>query len=91
MDISISISAFNFAAEGAKSEHEMTELIHKVYRNLISILKTSGRIVIEYYPTELQERKFQLLLKQYPLQGGTLIDNPQTRKEKKYLILSKIA
>ena len=86
-DHMISISAFNFAAEGATTEREMEKLIHSVLSNITTILKPEAKIAIEYYPTELQEQKFFHGLKQYPLPGGMIIDNPKTRKEKKYLIL----
>ncbi len=88
-DHMISISAFNFAAEGAKSENQMKEQIHSLYRDITRVLRDSARIALEFYPTALQEKIFISVLHQFPFAGGMIIDNPKTRKEKKYLILSR--
>lgn len=86
----ISISAYNFVSEGAKEKFTMVKLIRKALMDLFRSLSNFGRVVIEFYPTELEEKTFLQLLQEFPFQGGLLKTDSGTRKEKKFLVLQKI-
>ena len=84
----ISISALNFSTEGARSRKQMLAQIHTVLSGMSQILDSRGRAVVEFYPTSLEETLFHEVLRSLPFQGGFLILQPKTKKEKKYLLLS---
>ncbi len=88
-DHCISISAFNFASEGGSTEKDFYEGIDKSVQELHRELKSKGRAVIEFYPTEEEQKAFLSSLKHHSFEGGLLIENQDTRKEKKYLLLKK--
>jgi 18S rRNA (guanine1575-N7)-methyltransferase len=90
-DHCISISAYNFAAENATSKEMMLKLIQDAITTLTRVLANNARVVIEFYPTELQQEQFLLALKLSKFSGGLLINDPNTKKEKKYLVLQKRA
>ena len=83
-NISISISAFNFILENCP-QHEKKKRLTKVSQNLSDILSESGRCVIEFYPKKGDIPLYLESLKNFD--GGMVIDNPNQRKEQKFLIL----
>ena len=88
MDIIISISAFNFASEGAKTPAEFRKFIKKAIDGLEDITKSGARIIIEFYPNEVEEKEFlRQIKKNSKLSGGMMIQSPQSRHEKKFLLL----
>ncbi|UYP43872.1 hypothetical protein NEF87_000157 [Candidatus Lokiarchaeum ossiferum] len=87
VDHVISISAFNFAAAHAKTRKQMEQQIGKAFQCIQKILKNHGHIVIEFYPTKLEEEVFLSTLRRYPFIGGMYIMFPNTKKEKKFLML----
>ncbi len=87
VDHAISISAFNFAAAHAKSRRQMELKIGQAFKCIQHIVKNQGHIVIEFYPTKLEEEVFLATLKHYPFIGGMYIMFPKTKKEKKFLML----
>lgn len=84
-----SISAYNFVAEGARSRAEIRNQVRGALSDLLRILLVQGRVVIEFYPTQVEQEIFLEILKQLPFFGGMLITDQNTRKEKKYLLLRK--
>jgi len=88
IDHAISISAFNFIIDERNSIEEKKKIISKVKNDLFKILKNNGRVVIEFYP---KKKDINLYLKGFSgkFTGGMIIDNPNTKKEKKFLILKK--
>ncbi|MHA1620086.1 MAG: class I SAM-dependent methyltransferase [Promethearchaeota archaeon] len=85
----ISISAYNFVAEGAKNRNQIHKQISTALDDLHRVLGKKGRVVIEFYPTELEQETFLKVLKSRHFSGGMMITDPQSRKEKKFLILQK--
>ncbi len=83
----ISISALNFSTEGAKSRGQMRSQIEAVLSNISRCLRPLGRVAVEFYPTSLEETLFHEVLRSLPFQGGFLILDPKTKREKKYLLL----
>ena len=86
----ISISAFNFASAGAQSKNQMKILIQKALDALEKSLKYEGRAGIEFYPNETEEIFFVNSLKKLEFIGGLLIEQPNSKREKKFLILKKV-
>ncbi|MHA1673920.1 MAG: class I SAM-dependent methyltransferase [Promethearchaeota archaeon] len=85
----ISISAYNFVAEGARDRNQINSQIRTALDDLNRILRNGGGVVIEFYPTELEQDIFLKVLKTRDFSGGMMINDPRTRKEKKFLILQK--
>lgn len=86
----ISISAFNFASAGAQSKNQMKLLIQKALNALEKILKNNGRAGIEFYPNKTEEIFFVNGLKKLDFIGGLLTEQPNSKREKKFLILKKV-
>ena len=85
----ISISAYNFVAEGAQNRNQIKAQIRAALDDLGRILRVGGGVVIEFYPTKLEQDSFLTVLKSLNFSGGLIINDPQTRKEKKFLLLQK--
>ncbi len=83
----ISISAFNFASEGGRTEEDFLTGIERSIIEVARNLSENGRVVIEFYPTQKELEIFMKFLKQHHFTGGLLIENQGTKKEKKYLLL----
>lgn len=86
----ISISAFNFASAGAQSKNQLKILIQKALNALEKSLTYEGRAGIEFYPNKTEEIFFVNGLKRLNFTGGLLIEQPNSKREKKFLILKKI-
>ncbi len=86
----ISISAFNFASTGAQSKNQMKILIQKALEALEKNLTNNGRAGIEFYPNKTEEIFFVNGLKKLNFIGGLLIEQPNSKREKKFLILKKV-
>jgi ubiquinone/menaquinone biosynthesis C-methylase UbiE len=84
-DVMISISAFNFILD-KKHQKEKKKILKKVTNTLHEILESGGRVIIEFYPKKVDIPLYMESLKQY-FEGGLVIDNPNQRKEQKFLIL----
>ena len=88
-DSIISISAFNFASSGAHSLQEVKDLIRSAVTNVERVLTHHGKVVIEFYPTKAEEPLFLAEFKRIGMEGGLMIHEPQTKREKKFLLLKK--
>ena len=86
----ISISAFNFASAGAQSNNQVKMLIQRALESLEKTLKNRGRAGIEFYPNKTEEIFFVNGLKKLNFIGGLLIEQPNSKHEKKFLILKKV-
>ena len=84
-DIMISISAFNFILENILQK-EKKKILKKVTNILHEIMGPNGRVIIEFYPKKVDIPLYMESLKHY-FEGGLVIDNPNQRKEQKFLIL----
>ena len=83
----ISISALNFSTEGAKSREQMRSHFQAVLSHISQCLRPEGRVAVEFYPTPLEESLFHEVLRSLPFQGGFLILDPKSKREKKFLLL----
>ncbi len=81
----ISISAFNFILERVQQK-DKKKILRNVAGKLSTILVEQGRVVIEFYPKKEDIPLYIEALKQF-FEGGLVIDNPDQRKEQKFLIL----
>jgi len=89
-DGGISISALNFVAEKSKTKKEVENNYNFVAREIFRILKPGGRAIFEYYPQSDIELKISMqAFSSVGFQGGLIIDGGGTRKEQKYLVLTK--
>jgi SAM-dependent methyltransferase len=86
IDHIISISAFNFVLDKSNSKREKIKILSKISDELFHILKQNGRIVIEFYPHK-KDLDYYLINFKKNYTGGLVIDFPNLRKEKKFLIL----
>ncbi|MBN2156972.1 MAG: class I SAM-dependent methyltransferase [Candidatus Lokiarchaeota archaeon] len=84
-DAMISISAFNFILEHV-SLHNKKDLLKLVAIQISNLSKDHGRVVIEFYPKKEEIPLYMEAFKQF-FEGGLVIDNPNQRKEQKFLIL----
>jgi len=90
LDCSISISALNFVAEKSKTKKEVKNNYIKVAREIFRILNPGGKAIFEYYPQSDIELKISTqAFSSVGFQGGLIIDGGGTRKEQKYLVLTK--
>ena len=80
----VSISAFNFILDNVLERNKRKKL-QKVSEILSDILKPNGRCVIEFYPQKEDISTYLESLKNFI--GGMVVDNPNQRKEQKFLIL----
>lgn len=87
-DYIISFSAFNFIFDGLKHESQKRSLGHRVVKQIKSVQKADGRLVIEFYPDD-EDLNVYLDSFRNKFDGGLVIDNPGLRKEQKFLILKK--
>ena len=84
MDAMVSISAFNFILENVPQRDKRKKL-RGVSHSLSDILSRNGRCVIEFYPKKEDIPLYLDSLKNF--EGGMVVDNPDQRKEQKFLIL----
>ena len=89
-DFILSISAFNFVTQGAQNRTHQKELIKTAISELARVLKPTGKVVIEFYPKETEIEDYLTVCKSRVFSGGLFIDHPDTKREKKYLLLEKI-
>ncbi|MBA7592625.1 hypothetical protein ES708_34814 [subsurface metagenome] len=68
----------------------MKMLIQKALDALEKTLKNNGRAGIEFYPNKTEEIFFVNGLKKLNFIGGLLIEQPNSKREKKFLILKKV-
>ncbi len=87
IDHIISISAFNFITTGAHSKTDMIQKIKSTFRQIASIMKAKGHMVIEFYPTEFEQEIFLQELKLSSFDGGLILLYPNSKREKKFLLL----
>ncbi len=88
-DIIISISAFNFTTSGAKSLNEKKKFIDKSISELYRVSTERCKIAIEFYPEQQEIEMFLESAKRCQFTGGLMIDNPNAKTEKKFLLLKK--
>lgn len=88
VDHVMSISAFNFILNDSMVYEKKKEILTKISKDLYRIINDYGKIAIEFYPKDLDIELYLKIFKSNFI-GGLVVDNPELRKEKKYLILQK--
>lgn len=87
IDYAISASVVQWLFHSYKKEDEPLERIRMFFSELHRVVKHSS--VLQFYTTEKQTGIFLKMAKRVGFKGGMQIDGEGTKKEKKYLILSK--
>jgi ubiquinone/menaquinone biosynthesis C-methylase UbiE len=54
-EVAISVSAYNFIIHNLHNKEDKNTKLYKTARTLFEILKSKGRIVIEFYPADQEE------------------------------------
>jgi len=84
----ISISALQWIT--GKSYSEVIEHFNKTAREFYRVLKKKGKAVIQFYPKT--EEEFNIVIESFKKAGFSILiaeDFPNTKKRKRYLILTK--
>ena len=90
IDHIISISSYNFIIHGMENYGEKVKLLHDTARYLYNILKTKGRIIIEFYPKDDKELKiFNKSFTNNGFEGFMVKNNPNQKSGQTFLLLKK--
>ena len=89
-DAAISISAIQWLCNADKSENDPKRRLLAFFSTLFSSLKRGGKVVCQFYPSsDKQTDSILSAAKTAGFGGGLVIDNPESKKNKKcYLVLS---
>lgn len=89
-DAAISISAIQWLFNKDNNNHDPIKRIKRFFESLYSALTKNGKFVAQFYPAnDDQIDTFLQIAKQTGFSGGLVIDNPESKKNKKYyLVLS---
>ncbi|ODV91644.1 hypothetical protein CANCADRAFT_212 [Tortispora caseinolytica NRRL Y-17796] len=87
-DAAISISAIQWLCNVDSSEHDPKYRLSKFFQTLFSSLKRGGRAVFQFYPANDTQRDTILhAAKVAGFTGGLVIDDPESKKNKKYYMV----
>jgi len=90
IDHIVSVSAYNFITYNKKDSNEKIKIINNTATYLNTILKTNGRIVIEFYPQNDEELKlFSSSFINNGFQGYIIKQNPNQKGGQTFLLLKK--
>ena len=90
IDNIISISAYNFIIYGKKNYGEKIKLLNDTAKYLKKILKREGRIIIEFYPKDVQELTiFNNSFTKNGFEGFMVKNNPKQKSGQTFLLLKK--
>lgn len=89
VDHIISVSAYNFITHEAHSTREIHKILNNTTKHLNNILKSQGRVIIEFYPENDEE--LDLYVKSFTSYGfdGYLIKNDLEQKGGQTFLLLK--
>ncbi|KAL6927233.1 hypothetical protein ACO0SA_003525 [Hanseniaspora valbyensis] len=89
-DAAISISAIQWLFNKDNNNQDPIKRIRRFFESLYSSLTKNGKFVAQFYPAnDDQIDTFLQIAKQTGFSGGLVIDNPESKKNKKYyLVLS---
>jgi ubiquinone/menaquinone biosynthesis C-methylase UbiE len=91
IDHIISISSYNFITFGYENYGERVKLLGETARYLNKILKTGGRIIIEFYPKD--DHELDIFTKSFinnGFEGFMVKSNPRQKSGQTFLLLKKI-
>lgn len=90
IDHIISISSYNFIIHGKDHFRDLSKTINSTARHLRKILKSNGRIVIEFYPKDDRELNvFSSSFKDNGFDGFVIKKDPNQKSGQTFLILKK--
>ena len=90
-EVAISVSAYNFIIHNLHNKEDKNTKLYKTARTLFEILKSKGRIVIEFYPADQEE--LELFSTSFTENGfdGFLIKKKENQQSgQTFLLLKKI-
>ena len=90
-EVAISVSAYNFIIHNLHNKEDKNTKLYKTARTLFEILKSKGRIVIEFYPADQEE--LELFSSSFTENGfdGFLIKKKENQQSgQTFLLLKKI-
>jgi len=86
----ISISSYNFIIHGMENYGEKVKLLHDTAKYLNKILKSKGRIILEFYPKDDKELKmFNKSFINNGFEGFMVKNNPKQKSGQTFLLLKK--
>jgi 18S rRNA (guanine1575-N7)-methyltransferase len=86
----VSISAYNFITHYYNSQREKVKIVNNTAKYLYKILKDNGRIIIEFYPENVED--LELFTNSFILNGfeGFIVKtNPKQKSGQTFLLLKK--
>jgi len=90
VDHIISISSYNFITYGMENYGEKVKLLHDTAKYLNKILKSKGRLIIEFYPKDDKELKmFNNSFINNGFEGYMVKHNPKQKSGQIFLLLKK--
>ncbi|CDO52656.1 hypothetical protein DV451_004440 [Geotrichum candidum] len=89
-DAAISISAIQWLCNADKSENDPKKRLAAFFSTLFASLKRGGKVCCQFYPSsDKQTDQILSAAKTAGFGGGMIIDNPESKKNKKcYLVLA---
>ncbi|MFX1313252.1 MAG: class I SAM-dependent methyltransferase [Promethearchaeota archaeon] len=89
IDYIISISSYNFIASGHENCGEKVKRIHQTAKYLNKVLKTAGRIIIEFYPKD--DKELTIFNKSFIMNGfeGYMVKTKSSQKSGQTFLLLK--
>jgi SAM-dependent methyltransferase len=90
IDHMISVSAYNFITHGKKLSGNISKTTNNTAKYLKKILKTNGRIVIEFYPKDEKELNYFIsAFKDNGFDGFMVKKDPNQKTGQTFLLLKK--
>jgi SAM-dependent methyltransferase len=90
IDHMISVSAYNFITHGKKLSGNISKTTNNTAKYLKKILKTNGRIVIEFYPKDEKELNYFIsAFKDNGFDGFIVKKDPNQKTGQTFLLLKK--
>lgn len=86
-DLSISVSCIQWLFQSYKTEHSPLKRIRKFFTDLHMCMKLDGVVVIQVYCTQNQCDILQKIASGCGFHTETIVDSPNTKKVKTYLVL----
>jgi len=91
VDHILSVSAYNFIIHGKKTERGKKRTVNSTAKYLNKILRTKGRIIIEFYPRDDVERElFTSSFLNNGFEGFFIKNHPNQKSGQTFVLLKKI-
>ena len=90
IDHIISISSYNFITYGKNNYGEKVKLLNDTTKNIKTVLKKQGRVIIEFYPKD--DKELNIFNKSFinnGFEGFMIKSNPKQKSGQTFLLLKK--